>query len=823
MAATFDPEGLLKTFRYVSEEGRAKHERYLSLGDHGFLHGLTFWAPNINIFRDPRWGRGQETYGEDPYLTSQMGSQVVIGMQGDKALARYYRVVACAKHFAVHSGPEPDRHHINIYPTKRDLAQTYLVGFKALVEAGVAEIMCAYNRVNGQPACASETLFSKLRRWNYSGIVVSDCGAIVDFWHTHFTHPDAEHASADALRNGTTLECGNAYVHLVNATRMGLISESEITKAVKAIFRQRIYLGMFDPPEIVNYTRIPYSVVQCKKHAKHARLMAQESIVLLKNDGILPFNKSKRLLVVGPNADQVEMLWGNYHGYNFWGTTTILEGLKNSGNVDFHQGCDYVNETVLVDLWQEIKFSDQIGFEGKFYSSPDPDEWETPTLLKQVRRLRWIDGGEASFGGDFQATNYSAVFRGWYSSLREESLEISINFDCGMRFRFGSFVRIDKWNESRGGTVTLSVNVTANRGYLVHFEYKHYEAPGNLNVVIGRRLSLEQSLEDVKVKAVAADAIVFVGGISAKFEGEQHKTHAEGFYGGDRTRIELPKVQERFLEAMKLTGKPVIFVLCQGSASAFDTNGLSAVLNAWYPGEQGGNAVADVLYGDYNPAGRLPVTFYSSTEELNDFHNYHMLEGKGRTYRYYKGKPLFPFGYGLSYTKFKYSNLEIVGDFTKGRPIDVSFLVENIGNFAGDEVSQIYVTAIDVPNEPIKALKWFKRQQFEVAQQTEIVARLHNEAFMVYDESEDELVLRPGKFRIAVGGSSDDKDLIWKEVSFPNVIVGNNSFLWNNGSKKWIFGVIGGLIGIALTIGIVYRVKSRQSEDGCDSEGLLPK
>jgi beta-glucosidase len=572
---------------------------------------------------------------------------------------------------------------------------------------------------------------------------------------------------------------------------------------------------MFDPPEMVNYTRIPYSVVRCEKHARHAHLMAQESIVLLNNDGVLPLNKSKRVLVVGPNADNIGMQWGNYNGYNYWGTKSILEALVDAGNVEYFPGCDYRNrESVTEDLWTEITSGGRMGWEGKFY--PNMELEGTPTLIRQVPHLHWSDdGAEESFGGrNFTAERYSGSFEGSYTATENETLEVALTWDYGARADFGKLVHFDHWHKQRGGTETAVINVTAGESFSLHVDYHHEGGSSNFQFRISRHLTMAQSLEKAKEKAKTSDAVIFVGGITGDDEGE----------GQCRSSIELPEIQREFLDHLKETEKPIIFVLCSGSAVAFDPSGLSAALAAWYGGEGGGRAVADVIYGDYNPAGRLPVTFYTSTSELNEFHNYDMLAGKGRTYRYYKGKALFPFGYGLSYTKFEYSDMQVMGDFTKNEPVDVSFVLKNVGNFAGDEVSQIYITAVDVPNEPIKALKWFLRQSLEVAERIEVVARLHHEAFMIFDEAKDELVLRPGKFRIWVGGSSDEKDLIFKDVTFPNVLGSERLFLGNQGSSKCKLGVIGGLVGIAIVcvvIGIIYGVRRRRVEVGCSSGALL--
>lgn len=624
LGATFDDKALLETFTIVSDEARAKYNQFQKEKQYEIYKGLTFWTPNINIFRDPRWGRGMETYGEDPYLTSVMGVAVVKGLQGDDP--NYLKTHACAKHYAVHSGPEPERHSFDAVVTPRDLWTTYLPAFEAAVKIGnVQEVMCAYNSFEGKPCCNSDKLLVDILRndWKYDRIILSDCSAIHDFFQPkgHHTYPDAETSSAAAVLSGTDLECGNQYKSLVQGLKDGKIKESELDVSLRRLFRGRFKLGLFDPADKVPYNKIPYSVVESKEHIAKALEMARKSMVLLQNrNNTLPLSKNiKKIAVIGPNANDTTMLWGNYNGIPSH-TVTILEGIKN----------------------------------------------------------------------------------------KMPNAEISYELGCGL-----------------------------------------YDNQKNINVDINATAS----------KAAQSDVIIFVGGISPRLEGEEMRVNVKGFNGGDRTDLELPNIQKEMLKALKATGKPVIFVVCTGSALALnweDAN-LDGILNAWYGGEEAGAAVADILFGDYNPAGRLPVTFYKSVDQLPAFKNYNMA---GRTYRYMTEKPLYPFGYGLSYTTFSYKNGKLSSNSIKmSENVTVSFDIANNGKMDGDEVAQVYIRNPKDINGPIKSLKGFKRINVKAGQTTTVSFELKPEAFQTFNDATQTFDVVPGKYIVYYGSSSADKDL----------------------------------------------------------------
>jgi beta-glucosidase len=626
LAATFDEKAMFETFTVISDEARAKYHNYQKEKKFDRYKGLTFWTPNINIFRDPRWGRGMETYGEDPFLTARMGVAAVKGLQGDDP--KYFKSFACAKHFAVHSGPEPSRHSFNVRVSDRDLWQTYLPAFEALVKEGnVQQVMCAYNRFEDKPCCGSDKLLVDILRnqWGYKGIVVSDCGAIDDFYKIdtrtprHDTHPDAPTASADAVLNGTDVECGSSYRSLTDAIQKGLIKESQIDVSLRRLFRGRFELGMFDPDEMVKWSKIPYSVVDCQENRDKALKMARESMVLLKNsNNTLPLSKTiKTIAVVGPNANDSVMLWANYNGFPSK-TTTILQGIKNK----------LPNSTVIYE---------------------------------------------------------------------------------------------------KGCRHTGAVNAD----------------------------SIKIAVANVK----NADVILFVGGISPRLEGEEMRVTIDGFKGGDRTNIEIPTVQKEMVKALKATGKPVIYVLCTGSAIAlnWEEANVNAILNAWYGGEAAGTAVADILFGDYNPAGRLPVTFYKSIDQLPAFEDYSM---KGRTYRYMTETPLYPFGYGLSYTKFAYKSAKLSkAVICKTDSLKLSVEVQNTGKRDGDEVVQVYLRNPNDPNGPLKALKGFRRVSLKSGEIEKVSFVLAPETFNSFNDKTQKFEILPGKYELLYGGSSDEKSL----------------------------------------------------------------
>ena len=648
LAATFDPEEHLKTFTIISDEARAKYNEAIRQGKHAKYYGLSFWTPNINIFRDPRWGRGQETYGEDPFLTAQMGKAAVNGLQGDDP--RYFKSHACAKHYAVHSGPESLRHQFDARPSLRDLWETYLPAFQALVtEANVQEVMGAYNSFNGEPCCSSDALLVDILRdkWNYQGMVVSDCGAIGDFYHknAHATHPDAASASADAVVTGTDVECGNSYASLNEAVAKGYINESDIDIAMRRIIKGWIDLGMLDEKDNTPWAELPYSIVASEEHARQALKVARKSIVLLKNEGVLPLKPAgvRKIAVIGPNAADSTMMLGNYNGEPTH-VVTILDGIKAAypgAEVSYERGCD------LVEGFVATKNAPRVGIDMAAGAPAISPEHYTPEALKALA-----------------------------------------------------------------------------------------------------------------ARASEADAIIFVGGISPAVEGEELRLQLDGFSGGDRSRIELPEIQGRVLKALHATGKPVILVLCTGSAIALEQNegDYDALLCAWYGGQEGGTAVADVITGAYNPSGKLPLTFYKSTEQLPDFLDYSM---KGRTYRYMQDSPLYQFGYGLSYTSFAFKGGKLSSKkIAVGEPVTVTVKVANTGAMDGDECVEVYVKRLNDPEAPVKSLKGIMRVPLKSGESRKVSIELPASSFEYFDMETDGLVGKAGDYEILVGSSSADKDLI---------------------------------------------------------------
>ena len=631
MAASFDPEALNDVFVTVSDEARAKNTKAVQEGVSKQYQGLTVWTPNINIFRDPRWGRGIETYGEDPYLTATLGVEVVKGLQCLGEDEKYDKLHACAKHFAVHSGPEWNRHEFNAENIKpRDLYETYLPAFEALVkDANVKEVMCAYNRFEGEPCCDSDQLLIHILRneWNYQGLVVSDCWAIPDFFrekNSHQTHPDEASASASAVLSGTDLECGSSYKSLVEGVKRGLIKETDIDVSVKRLLKARYELGEMDDPEEVSWTKIPYSIVASKEHHEQALDMARKSMTLLQNkNNTLPLKRGgKTIAVMGPNANDSIMQWGNYNGIPA-STITILDGIRQSAGKDdkviYVPGCSWVETTLTLDDQTKV-------------------EVNIPQTVAQVKD---------------------------------------------------------------------------------------------------------------------ADVVVFVGGITPRLEGEEMGVELPGFRGGDRTDIELPAIQRQMLKALKASGKKVILVNCSGSAIGLEpeTNSCDAILQAWYPGQAGGQAVAEVLFGDYNPSGRLPVTFYKNINQLPDFEDYNMT---GRTYRYFQGEPLFPFGYGLSYTTFAYGEMQVPVLAKSDKTFKVSIPVTNQGTIDGDEIVQLYLRKQGDEEGPIKALRAYKRVHVPAGKTIQVELELTPKQMEWWDKETNSMRTQTGTFDIMIGGNSNE-------------------------------------------------------------------
>ena len=770
LAATFDNQAVFEMFDMVSDEARAKHHDAIRNDDFSRYKGLTFWTPNINIFRDPRWGRGMETYGEDPYLTSMMGIACVRGLQGDPN-AKYDKAHACAKHYAVHSGPEWNRHSFNAKNiSQRDLWETYLPAFKALVQtAGVKEVMCAYNRFEGDPCCANNILLVDILRntWGFDDVVVSDCGAINNFFtkDRHETHPNVETAVADAVITGTDLECGNTYQALIEACKAGLISEEQINVSVHRLLRARFELGFFDDESKVSWASIPMSVVESQKHLDKALEMARKSIVLLSNNNhTLPLSKDlKKLVVMGPNANDSVMLWANYNGTPTK-SYTILEGIQSklpAGAVCYEKACDLVNNQIFFSKFSDCAYGSNAGFKATFWNTRDfSGDVVATTFISNP--FAFNTGGATVFAPGVNLNNFSAKFETVFTPSATEDIIFQSSASDGLKLFIDEKMVYEQTRPTYGRFSTPNeyiLKAVQGRKYQVRIEYFKGER-GNAILNFNFGFKKEVDYEGIANNVADADVIIFVGGISPALEGEEMRVDFPGFRGGDRTNIDLPTVQVKMLEALKKTGKPVVFVLCTGSAMALTQEAelSDAILNAWYPGQKGGTAVADVLFGDYNPAGRLPVTFYASSDQLPDFEDYDM--SKGRTYRYFKGKALFPFGHGLSYTDFDYEKASLSkNNIKKNENLTVHITLKNTGNRDGDEVLQIYVRNLQDSAGPLKTLRAFKRVHVKAGATEKFKIVLPPTTFEFFDPQTNTMVVKSGKYEVLYGGSSDDETL----------------------------------------------------------------
>ena len=780
MAAAFNAQLVYDVFSQVSDEARANWNR----SDHNQFNvpqgvtyypgnpELTFWCPNVNIFRDPRWGRGQETCGEDPYMNAILGLQTVLGMQGNDS--HYLKTHACAKHYAVHSGPEPLRHSMNVEPTNRDLWETYLPAFKTLVKKGnVREVMCAYQRFEGKPCCTSDRLLIDILRnkWGYDGLVVTDCDAINNFYSKgqHETHDGPLSASVDAVLNGTDLECGKVFMSLAEALKQGLIKESDLDAHLRRTLMGRFELGMFDPADMLPWAKLGPEVISSEKHDQLATQAARESMVLLENskikklnneyEAVLPLSKSiKTLAVLGPNADDVELLNGNYGG-----TPTeahqhsLLSGIKAAlpnTKIIYQKACELNDEYTTIHHLQE--FNGGKGVLVEFWNDRETN-FEKPDKSGYYNELNFSTFGAWGFAEGINNDNLAVRISGKYTATFTGEMKYTLSTDNGYILKVnGEVVEENKgggprrgFGFGRRGVEYKSFNVEQGKDYDVVIEYRR----GNGQFAMLRGDICERKLADftdLSNEVKAADAIIIIGGISARMEGE----------GGDKQTIELPKVQQLLLQAMHKTGKPVIFVNCSGSAIAFGAveGQYDALLQAWYPGQGGAKALAEVLFGDYNPGGKLPVTFYRSNDDLPDFMDYSM---KNRTYRYFTGQPQYAFGYGLSYTTFsvgkgKISNLKTQ---TSKPMVTITVPVTNTGKCEGTETVQVYVKRLNDEGAPIKALKGFQKLSLKPGETKTATISLDGEAFEYYDEAIDELSVMPGQYKILYGTSSLDKDL----------------------------------------------------------------
>ena len=768
MAASWDDALLHRVFTAVSDEARVKAHQAKESGRIRRYQSLSFWTPNINIFRDPRWGRGQETYGEDPFLTSKMGLAVVRGLQGysydGKPLSHYKKLLACAKHFAVHSGPEWNRHTFNIENLpERDLWETYLPAFKSLVQEGeVAEVMCAYQRIDGQPCCSQTRYEQQILRdeWGFKGLITSDCGAIRDFlpsWHN--TAKDSKEASAQAVLAGTDVECGSEYKNLPEAVRRGDIKESDLNRSLRRLLIARFEVGDFDSDDLVEWTKIPESVLASKAHKQLALDMARKSIVLLKNNGVLPLNSqlstlNSQLVIMGPNANDSVMQWGNYAGYPTK-TVTALEGIRQQlGHVPYIQGCTLTRNESTESRFSEIMapLGNQ-GMQATYYNNTEMsgNPVATVTLTEPVKLS---NGGNTVFAPGVNLENFSARLDGTFIPTRNETLIFNISGDDKIRLQVNGDTIVDIWKaRQRIQNGQKELTVKAGQHYRIQIDYVQESGYGALNFDIQHKST--PTPQQLLAQVGHAETVIFVGGISPRLEGEEMKVDEPGFRGGDRTSIELPQAQRDVLRWLHEAGKKVVFVNCSGGAVAMtpELETCDAIVQWWYDGEQGGSALADVLTGRYNPSGKLPVTFYRSTDDLPDFLDYTM---KNRTYRYFTGEPLFPFGHGLSYTTFEFKNLK--QKRTKDG-IELSVTIKNTGNMEGTETIQVYFHRPADKEGPQKTLCAYRQLTLRKGESRTVSIPLTYKSLESWDAKTNTMRFVPGQYQLMVGQSSADSSL----------------------------------------------------------------
>jgi beta-glucosidase len=758
LAATFDTPRIHEMATSIGIEGRIVHDQSLQDGNSGFFRGLDFWAPNVNIFRDPRWGRGQETYGEDPFLSGRLAVAFVTGMQGDDP--HYFRVISTPKHFAVHSGPEPTRHFADIDVSKHDQLDTYTPAFRAAVVEGHANsVMCAYNAINGQPACANEFLLQHTLRgaWHFQGYVVSDCDAVRNIFRDHHYRPTQPQASAISLLRGMDNECidgpgkvtdNHDYKPYVEAVQQGYLPESAVDTALIRLFTARIRLGMFDPPEIVPYSKIEKSELDSADHRALARRMANEAMVLLKNDGVLPLKSVKNIVVVGPLAEQTAVLLGNYNGTPTH-TVSVLEGLKAEfpgAKITYVAGTQFLSQQGDPVPTSALTTPDaKPGLKAEYSSRPGFEAKGTPLVTRVEPLIKLTD---ANLPEEAKTTKTLAVE--WTGFLHANATA-----DYLLGIKANAFVRVSVDNKL----------VAQGWGDQTHMGQLHLEKgrPAKLEVSYSRFAEGKPEAQliwapvnnapDPAAVAAAkkADVVVAVVGITSRLEGEEMPVDQPGFSGGDRTNLDMPKPEEDLVQAVAASGKPLVVVLMNGSALGvnWEKAHANAILEGWYSGEEGGAAIAETLSGKNNPAGRLPVTFYKDIHQLPHFEDYSM---KGRTYRYFEGEPLWPFGYGLSYTTFSYSDISLpTSTINAGDSLDASVTVTNTGKVAGDEVVQLYLKLPDVAGAPIRALRGFQRVHLEPSASQKVEFHLSPRDLSMVTDLGD-IIVAKGKYTLSVGG-----------------------------------------------------------------------
>ncbi|WP_058185332.1 glycoside hydrolase family 3 C-terminal domain-containing protein [Terracidiphilus gabretensis] len=798
MAATWDKDMVHSMGNIVSEEARAKYNQAQREGNHRIFYGLTFWSPNINIFRDPRWGRGQETYGEDPYLTGQLGIAFITGVQGPDPL--HPRAIATSKHFAVHSGPEQLRHGFNVNPSDHDLEDTYLPAFRATVTQGhVDSVMCAYNSIDKFAACTNQMLLKEHLRdaWGFKGFVVSDCGAIVDVYQGHKQGPDIEHAAAESLKAGTDLSCSiwtPGFNRLADSVKQGLVTEDLVTQAAERLYTARFMLGLFDPQGSNPGDKIAFSVTAGEVNRKESLKAAEKSIVLLKNDGILPLNKPKKIAVIGPTADQLISILGNYVGTPL-NPVTPLEGMAQqfkSTPILYAQGSTLASG-VGVPV-PRTAFGGTGKLKTEFFATPD---WTGRPVATGISSTIQADWENAKPAPEIQTNNYSVRWSGTLAPPAAGhyvfTLEVgdSFPYSPAESYRFildgkvvmegslraghdlsqmGNFHSAPGASptappvQTFGTTPTIEVDFSDSKPHEFQLLYSHSADQAGGGVTFKWQAPADALLEEAVAAAKQSDVVVAFVGLSPQLEGEEMPIKIDGFVGGDRTSLDLPAPQQKLIEAVAATGKPLIVVLQSGSAVALNwaNQHANAILEAWYPGVEGGNAIARTIAGLNNPGGRLPVTFYNGLNDLPDFTDYGM---KGRTYRYFTGKPLWGFGYGLSYTKFTYSPVKLSAETLKaGEPLSATVTVTNSGPVAGDEVVEAYLKS-PAAGAPIHSLAGFERITLQPGISRTVTLKIDPRSISTVDEQGNRSI-QPGKYTISVGSTQPQETQSKSEAAF---------------------------------------------------------
>ncbi|MBN2524601.1 MAG: glycoside hydrolase family 3 C-terminal domain-containing protein [Bacteroidales bacterium] len=758
LAATFNDSLMVQIATVISDEFRAKYNDYIKKNERDRYKGLTVWSPNINIFRDPRWGRGQETYGEDPFLTARMGVAFVRGMQGNDPM--YYKTIATPKHYVVHSGPEPLRHEFDADVSQRDFMDTYLPAFKAcIIEGNAQSVMSAYNRFRGESCTGSNYLLTDILRdhWGFDGYVVSDCGAVYDIFANHKLAGSEAEAAAIAVKAGCDLNCGRTYSELKTAIDSGYLTEADIDLALKRLFKARFQLGMFDPPEMVPYNKIPYEVNDCKAHRRLSVEAAKESIVLLKNENkLLPLGSDiKTIAVIGPNADNPEVMYGNYNGLPS-AFVTPLEGIRRKVPSDvrilYSKGCsyhqDYMEKEVISRKY--LSSEGQAGLTGEYFTNPNLEGTPYKVRIDSAINFSWFN--RAPLHG-MNPENYSMRWHGNITAPIAGRYLIAVNGDDGFRLFIDDQLLINAWYN---GWKSEIVYLMFEAGSQHSIKIEYYQNDWYSHISLEWALPSDYNETDAIDMANQSDIIVFVGGLSPRLEGEEMEVDLSGFKGGDRVSLDLPSIQTDMLKKLKALGKPIVLVLMNGSALSINWSheNIPAILETWYPGQEGGTAIAEVLFGDYNPAGRLPLTFYKSVDQLPPFEDYAM---NGRTYRYFNDEPLYGFGFGLSYTEFKYSDLDLPEQITTTEDFQIKVTVLNAGEFDGDEVIQLYIKHLNFKYPvPIHALKGFKRIHLKAGEQKTVSFTLAPEQLSVIDDTNQRIVL-PGAMQVFVGGQQPNR------------------------------------------------------------------